>query len=210
MAAHLGGGGAYEQASDLLLNCARLEREGAGNRDKIVEYYRQALQHWCASIDLGGHAGPEEVLDWFGVAHALGDAATAHFIADLPTSIWADDSPETLQARTLFCLYVGALEPASAFVDQLLGVTFDGESAPEPEAEITASLLQGLSQKNAAAYARWRQKAVDELCKSRTNQRTLLPWTLRLRGFDAVASRLGIEGRSSSHGIPTKLAPPDS
>ncbi len=58
LAAHLGGGSADEQAADLLLNCARLEREGAGDRDKIVGYYGQALRHWCASIDLRWRCRP--------------------------------------------------------------------------------------------------------------------------------------------------------
>jgi hypothetical protein len=209
LAAHLGGGGVHEQASDLLLNCALWERQGARQRDKIVEYYRRALQHWCTSIDLGGNVGPKRVLDWFGLAHALGDMATAHFIATLPTSIWADDSPEALQARVLLCLYLGDAEHASAFAEELVGLTVDGEDAPDPEAEITSGLLQGLCRRNASAYDEWRQRAVEVLCQSIANQRALFPWNLRLPGFDAVASRLGMKSRSSPHGVSPQTSPPD-
>ncbi len=191
-AAHLGGGAAHEQASDLLLNCALLEKQAGGRREAIVDYYRHALRHWCASIDLGGAAAPTELLDWFGVAHALGDNSTAHYIATIPTSVWADDSLEALQARALMCLFLGDVDHATAFVEELLGLTFDGGGTPDAGAAITVNLLQSLTARKSEFYAQWRERAVAELCTGSMARRALLPWNLRLAGFDAVASRLEI------------------
>jgi len=196
LAAHLGGGSAHEQASELLLQCARFERQGSGRRDTIVSYYRQALDCRCTSIGLGNEVSADELLDWFGLAHALGDTGTAHFIASVPTSLWADDTPDALQARTLFCLFLWDLEHATAFAEELAAALVESETAV-PDDDITLGLLQALVRKDARAYAEERQRAVDSLCKADERSHRVFPWSLRLRGFDAVAVRLGIYTQSN-------------
>ena len=193
-AAHFSGGGIYEQAYDLYLTSAWLERRRTRDQGKILEYYHQALQHWCMFVDLCDEASPQEMLDMFGLAHALGDTATSHFVATIPTSIWADDSPEALQARVLFCLFLGDVEHATAFVEELLGLTFDGEEPHDKKNEIVVRMLESLCQINPGAYAKWRQAAIDKLCENPAQPTAFLPWNFRLAGFDAVASRIGISG----------------
>jgi hypothetical protein len=192
VAAHVGGGGIYEQLCDLSLTLARLEKNLGGQREEVVDQYRQALSHFCMSADMGAGVSPGEILDWFGIAHALDDTATAQFVASMPTSIWADDSLAALHARTLFCLYLGDVEHAKEFIDEVLGLTFVEGEEPEIEAEITARLLQALTERDAAGFATARKRAVDELTKGRGQRAALLPWSLRLQGFDAVARTAGI------------------
>lgn len=198
-AAHFGGGGIYEQVYYLFLTCAWFERRSTHRGKKIEDHYRQALQHWCANIDLGGQTSPQEMLDMFGLAHILGDTATGHFVATIPTSIWADDTPEALHARVLFCLFLGDVEHAVAFVEQLLGLAFDSDKPPDEKTEIVVRLLESLCQKSTSAYAKWRQKAIDKLCESTTKPKKLLPWNFKLDGFDAVAFRVGITPSCPNH-----------
>jgi hypothetical protein len=192
LAAHLGAGGAYEQLCDLSLWSAMVEKLAGGKRETVVEHYRESLQYWCASVDSGGDVSPEELLYWFGIAHALGDTASAHFVAMLPPSLWADETLQTLQARTLFCLYLGDAPHANEFLDEILGRTFDEEEAPDVEDEIVAQLLEALTRKDRAAFTKARRRAAEELANGRIQQQAVLPWNLRLPGFDAVARMLGM------------------
>lgn len=191
-AAQLGGACVHEQAYDHFLERAWIARRGTGAPEKVVENYRQALQEWCACIGLGGQTNPEEVLDLFGLAHALGDAATGHFVASIPTPIWADDSLEAAQAQVLFYLVHGDMAFAATDLEELLGLAFDGEEPPEQQTEIVVRLLESLCGKNARAFREWRRKAVDKLCASPAERNSRLPWEIKLAGFDEVAFRLGM------------------
>lgn len=196
-AAHLGGGSAHGQAAELLLQCALMEKQGAGRRDQVVDYYRQALEYACASIERSSYVAAEDLLDWFSLAHALEDTTAAHFIATVPTALWADDSAEALQARTLFCLYLGDVEHAAAFVEELAAGTADGDTQSDPDADITLGLLQALTAADTAAYAMHRRRALNQHDAAPTRRRALFPWSLAIRGFDAVGARLGVTPPSS-------------
>jgi len=213
-AAHFGGGGIHEQLCDLALAQARSEKSLGGDRERVVASYRQALREFCASVDLGGDVSAEEILDWFGIAHALDDVAGAHFVATIPVEMWNDESLAAFHARALLCLFLGDVDHAKEFVDEILGMTYDqgvasapkdddGEDEPErgaaidPGADITAQMLDGLTRMDAAAFAEARQRAINELTRGRAQQRALLPWSMRLRGFDAVALRYGLMRRRS-------------
>jgi hypothetical protein len=187
-AAHFGGGRIYEQAHALLLTCARFEPEGESRCTRVEDNYRQALQQWCRYIELGGQTEPDEMVDLFGLAHAVGDAATGHFIATVPTEIWVDDSPSAVHARVLFCLFRGEDEYALAFLDDLFGGTFDDERVPDQDTEIPVRLLEALCQRDARAYVTWRKRADDRLSNQLTTPTGSFHWDTRLAGFDAVAS----------------------
>jgi hypothetical protein len=191
-AAHLGGAAVHEQACDLLLMRSAIYRRRYQEPGKTTEWDCRALHEWCAGIESGGPIEPGEVLDMFGLAHALGDAATAHFIATIPGVIWLDGSTEAARAQLLCELFVGDMALAAEHLEQVLGMTFDEEKPPDPHTEIVVRMLESLCQKNRAAYAEWRRKTVDKLFTRPGELNARLPWQIRLAGFDAVAFRLGI------------------
>jgi hypothetical protein len=175
-----------------LVDRAERERRSGGQRERVVAGYQQALRHWCAAVELGAEIGPNDVLDWFGIAAALDDMASAQFVATLPTTMWDDDSLEALQARALLCLFLGDFAHAKEFVDELVGRLLNDAQQMGVDSEAAARMLHALTRADAGAFAEARRRAAQEFAQ-RDAQRMAPPfWTLRLRGFDAVARTLGM------------------
>ena len=189
---HLGGSFFHRQAFELLLDRAWIEGSSRGQEANLSDYCRRALREWCASIEAGGETDTDEVMAVFGLALALGDAASAHFVATMPASFWGDGSLEAHQLHVLFRLFLSDWPQAERGIGQMLGLTFDGESPPEEKAEIVTRLLESLFRKEHRAFAEWRQRVVEKLCSGPGEPNARLPWRIRLAAFDAVAYRLGI------------------
>jgi hypothetical protein len=196
-AARLGGAAIHEQACDLLLKGVAIGGRRAANPTQIKACYQRALGEWCASVDSGGRPTPREVLDMFGLAHKLGDAATAHFVATIPGFLWLDGSPAAAHVQLLCELYHGVTALSVEHLEQVLGMTFDGGEPPDPQTEIVVRLLESLCRKDRVTYAEWREKADEKLCVGSAEMYARLPWSIRLAGFDAVALRIGIATAAS-------------
>jgi len=142
------------------------------------------------------------VLEFFGLATSLNDELTANFIVSLPLDIWWEETTQGFQTRGLLRLFRGDLEGGKATVEELLGLTFDGEQPPDTESEIIARLLENMSGNNVAGTRQWRQKAVEKLANQATETDGGISWKITLLAFDRVALRLGL--------IDISFAPPGS
>jgi hypothetical protein len=202
-----GGSSFHRQAFELYLDRAWIEAKKNGGQDSnLLGSYHRALREWCASLEAGGETDADEVMAVFGLALALGDAASAHFVATMPASFWGDGSLEAHQLHILFRLYLSDWAQAEAGIGEMLGLTFDGESPPEEKAEIVTRLLESLFRKEHRAFAEWRQRVVEKLCSGPREPNARLPWRLRLAAFDAVAYRLGIAERMIAPFVNATLA----
>lgn len=188
----LGGSSLHRQAFELFLERAWIDARSGGQEVSLVDYYRRALVEWCSSMESGGDTEAGEVMEVFGLAHALGDAATAHFVATMPAPFWGDGSLEAHQLHVMFRLYLTDWLQAEAGIGELLGLTFDGEKPPDERDEIVARLLESLFRKEHRSFAEWRRRAVDKLCSGPSESNARLPWRIKLAAFDAVAYRLNV------------------
>jgi hypothetical protein len=182
----------HEQACDLLLQRAWLEKRDGSSEEKVTEFHRQALHQWGASLENGGQTSPQEVLDMFALALAVSEMATAGFVATLPPSIWSNNSLEALQVQLLLDMFCGDFRQAESNVQRLLGMTFDEQKPVHPQTEIVARLLESLYEKNRSNFIVWRQRAFDTLVSHSNESNALIPWRTKLIAFDVVASRLNL------------------
>ncbi len=187
-AMRLGGAAFYEQWWKLLVQRAQGERESAGKPETIADYYRRALRQWCKSMECGALSEPKEVVDFFAVAHSVGDEGASQFIAALPLGTWTDDSLDGIQARVLFQCLLGDVEMAAAELEILTGLT----DPLDPGSEITLRLLESLCHKNRSAYAAYRRRFIEHDLRGSIDNALLIPRDTRLVAYEAVAFRLGL------------------
>jgi hypothetical protein len=180
------------QAFHLLLRLADDDRLQGRTSDVTRQRYVQALRHWCASAETARVVDADHLLDVFGLAHALGDAASAQFVASIPTTLWLDDSLEAAQASLLIDLQLGAWDRAEVGLEQVRGLTFDGDEPPDRDAEITTCLLENLFRRDRSGFAKWRRAALEPSAAAHEPFEEHLPWDVRIAGFDAVAAEVGL------------------
>jgi hypothetical protein len=199
LASHLGGGAIHRQTAAFLL--ARASQAGAdpAGAAAVLEDRRRGLKHWCSAVELGAAVAPADLIGMFGLAHALGDTQTADFVLTIPAALWDDDSLAAVQVRVLVALGLGDRPLAANLLDELLGLTCDGDQPPAPADASAARLLEALVQRDPAAYATWRRHLMaawggDPGSAGQPD----LPGSICIGGFDALAARIGLRAAETA------------
>jgi len=188
-AARLGGG--YYQRQWCLMLIDRAGLQSALPREELSAsgHLREALDHYCRSLELGAGSTPLEILEFFGLAHVMGDAASARFLASAPPDLWADETVETVQTRLTFCLHKRNYEIAGGLVDEAAGLL---EQASDNAIALRSMqrCLDDLFRRDQTAFRRSRASLEEVLIAlPRPPWMALFP-AFRVAALDAVASSL--------------------
>ena len=182
----------HQQACDIFLQSAWIEKQKQNSRDKVIEYCNQALQQWCMSVEKGGQSYPDDVLSMFALSLSLQDQPTAGFIATLSKLTWMDNSLEAFQIYVLLDLFLGDFRLIESNMEEVLGLTFDEEQSVTPLAEAITQLLKSLHEMNHSSFIEWRQQAIVAFGADCIGKKERIPWQIKLSAFDVIASRLGL------------------
>lgn len=181
-AARLGGGYYQKQWCLMLLDRAAFQ-EGSPRAVTL----REALSHFCQSLELGTESDPTEILEFFSLAHSIREAAAVRFLSSVPQELWGDGTIEAVQLAALLSLYKRNLEVAGLLAEEAAGLMAAQPSLPAETVTFQRG-LEDLIRGDEIAFRHSRAALEDSLRGLPQPIWTALPAVLRAQALDAVSA----------------------